>query len=258
MMQRIVTFLFIFSFSLVSIYAQTKKKKINNPTDQIVLLGVNVGLNQPFGLLSERYGPFTTIGASGQYKFKNRLIMGLEYNWGFSENIKENTIFGHLIGPTEQIFDIEGYFSVLNLQHRAQYLTASLGYVIPFKKSNMNTGILVMGSIGYNQHKINISGSEVKVPQVLDSSYNYGYDRLTSGLLTRQFIGYQRIAPSGYFHFRAGIEFNQGFNQGRRAWNFQKNEPDNLKQFQSSAALKFSILLPVYLKDKNQEVFFED
>jgi hypothetical protein len=239
-------------------FSQSKKKKINNPTDKIVLLGVHIAGQQPFGTLSERYGNFATIGAGGEFKFKKGLILGMEYNWGFSENVKENTIFGHMIGPTPQLFDLEGYYSVITLQHRSQYAMGNIAYVIPFNKRNMNTGLFVQGGIGYNQHKIFIQSSEEKLPQVMGKEYKYGYDRLSSGLLTRQYVGYQRITPTGYFHFRAGIEFNQGFNQGRRVWNFQKNAPGNEERFESSIGLKFSILLPIYIKDRSQEVFFED
>lgn len=253
-------FIAIFFLGMIQIdgFSQSKKKKINNPTDKIVLLGVHVTGQQPFGVLSERYGNFATIGAGGEYKFKKGLILGIEYNWGFSENVKENTIFGHMIGPTPQLFDLEGYYSVITMQHRSQFALAHMAYVIPFNRGNMNTGLFIQGGVGYNQHKIFIQSSEDKLPQVMDKDYKHGYDRLTSGLLTRQYIGYQRVTPTGYFHFRAGIELNQGFNQGRRVWNFQENIPGNEKRFESSAALKFSILLPIYIKDRSQEVFFED
>jgi hypothetical protein len=55
-----------------------------------------------------------------------------------------------------------------------------------------------------------------------------------------------------------GIEFNQGFTQGRRTWDFNANKSGLDKRFDTTTALKIGILVPIYTKSAQDEEFFID
>ena len=116
---------------------------------------------------------------------------------------------------------------------------------------------IFMGGIGFMQHKIDFVSSQVTIPQ-LNDEYEYGYDKLTNGLATKEYIGYQYSTEKNRYRFRAGLEFNQGFTRGRRTWDFNENKSGLDKRFDTTIAFKLGIIVPVYTKSKNDEEFFTD
>jgi hypothetical protein len=136
-------------------------------------------------------------------------------------------------------------------------VTANVGYLINLPRDEPNSGILLSGGAGFMQHRIDIIASQVTIPQV-NGEYEKGYDQLTYGFATKQFIGYQYLVDKNRYHFRAGIEFNQGFTEGRRTWDFNANKSALGKRLDTTTALKIGIIVPVYTKAKEDEEFFID
>ena len=81
---------------------------------------------------------------------------------------------------------------------------------------------------------------------------------LRTDLPPKQYLGYQYLVAKNRYHLRLGMEFNQGFTQGRRTWDFNANTSGLTKRFDRTIALKFGLIVPVYTKDKDDEEFFID
>lgn len=207
------------------------------------------------GDLSERFYDFTSIGIAVDYKTKKNIQFGLAYDWYYGNHVKDSTLFDGITGPSGQIIDQNGNFSVVRLSIRGNYVTANLSYVYPIIKHHENSGIMVSLGAGLMQHRIDIFSSQVTIPQI-NGEYEKGYDRLTYGFALKEFIGYQFLINSNKFHFRAGVEFNQGFTQGRRTWNYSTNSSGLDKRLDQTMAVKLGVIVPVFTKAKEDEEFF--
>ncbi len=228
-----------------------------NLSKQGFLFAPHLAYQIPSGDLAKTYTNFSSIGLSSLYKTKGNLMFGIDYDWYFGNSINEQGNFSQITAESQQIIDAEGNFSVVRLNIKGNYGTANCGYLINLPKDEANSGILVMVGAGVMQHKIDIISSQNKIPQI-NNEYEYGYDKLAYGFATKQYLGYQYLTNKNRYHLRAGIEFNQGFTQGRRTWDFNANKSGLDKRRDNTIALKFGIIVPVYTKAATDEEFFID
>ncbi|PCJ65230.1 MAG: hypothetical protein COA58_10245 [Bacteroidetes bacterium] len=245
-------FAIICLFCTVNLVAQSEIK-----TNQGFLFIPHYAYQTPGGDLKERFKPFSSIGLGVDYKFKNKLMVGVDYDWYFGNSVNEIGTFSEITSTSGQIIDKNGDFSIIRLNMKGHYATVNIGYLLSLPSNEPNSGILFSVGTGFMLHKIDILSSQVTIPQV-NGDYEYGYDKLTYGLATKQYIGYQYLVNKNKYHVRAGIEFNQGFTQGRRTWDFNANKSGLDKRFDTTIALKLGIIVPVYTKKAEDEEFFTD
>ena len=62
-------------------------------------------------------------------------------------------------------------------------------------------------------HKIRIENQDNLIPQ-LSKDYLKYYDRLTVGILLKQYIGYHHMSNNRLVNFTIGFECIEGFNKG--------------------------------------------
>ncbi len=79
------------------------------------------------------------------------------------------------------------------------------------------------------QHKLKYNFAKDLLPQ-LEGDYVKGYDRLSNGFMTYQFIGYQHMDPRQYVSLIGGVEFYQGYTQSRRGYNYDTRTFDTAKK----------------------------
>lgn len=249
-MKSIITSLFLLSF--LHTIGQSEMK-----TEQAFLFSPHFAVQLPGGDLKGRFTQFNSLGLGIDFKFKNNFIIGLDYDWYFGNSVRDTGIFSSITGPSGTIIDENGNFSRIDLDIRGNYGTINFGYLWAPDKSQSFTGMLGMVGVGVMQHRIDFISSQVDIPQINDE-YEYGYDQLTYGLSIKQYLGYQYSTDRDRYRFRAGVEFNQGFTQGRRTWDFNANKPGTDKRLDLTTAFKLSILLPVYTKQAQDEEFFID
>lgn len=226
-------------------------------TEQGFLFVPHVAYNTAGGDLQQRFENFASLGLGIDYKFKNNFIVGVDYDWFFGDNVKDSGVFSGIGGPTGNIIDENGDFAVIQLNMKGNYATANIGYLLNLPKNEPNSGILFSVGAGFMQHRIDIVSSQVTIPQINDE-YEFGYDQMTYGFATKQYVGYQYLSEKNKFHFRLGVEYNQGFTQGRRTWDYNANKSGLAKRFDSTIAIKFGLVVPVYTKKTEDEEFFID
>ena len=246
---KLILFLILINFGGVLAQSTTSSKGFYfNP---------HYALQLPHGDLSNRYKTFGSIGLGIDYKLKSNFLIGVDYDWYFGDAINESGTFSEITIDFGQIIDSDGNFSVVRLNIKGNYVTGNVGYLLNLPKDEPNSGIIFSLGAGWMQHKIDIIASQNKIPQI-NGEYEKGYDKLTYGVATRQFIGYQYLTTKNKVHLRAGIEANQGFTQGRRTWDFNANSNGLTKRFDGTIALKVAIVVPVFTKDTGDEEFFID
>ena len=247
-MNRLILLVYIVLPHLVFSQAEVK-------TSQAFLFTPHIAFHNVGGDMKDRFNNFNSLGMNIDYKFKNNFTIGVDYDWFFGRAVKDNGIFSNISGESGLIIDQNGDFSVINLLIKGNYATVNLGYLINLPRVQSNSGILIQLGGGFMQHKIDIFSSQITIPQ-LNGDYEKGYDQLAYGFATKQFIGYQYLVNHNRYHFRAGIEFNQGYTEGRRTWNFNSNDSGLDKRFDTTTALKFGVIVPIYTKKAEDEEFF--
>lgn len=250
-----IFFCSVFLFLCEHSRAQGLPRVIEVGPQQGYLIGVQYSLLFPAGDLAERYGPHSGLGLSLQYKTRKNLQFGLQYQALFGENVREDTILNILKNKDGQIVDANGNFSIINLAHRGHVISADVCKVFPSKGIHVNSGFFVEAGIGAIWHKILIQASQVTVPQ-LTEEYKKGYDRLSGGILLRQWLGYQFLDPGKRINFKAGMELGQGFTRSWRSWDIDRMAADTRNRKDLYAGFKICMILPVYTKAADDEQFF--
>ena len=222
---------------------------------KVILPNFSYTYAKPLGLYGERFGAANAVGAGLMFKTKSNWLFGVEYNTYFGSKVKEN-ILANLYASGNGIINTEGVYDEIKLYHRGFYSMAFAGKVFPLGV-NKNSGIIFKLGLGAMQHKIKMVYEELYLPALAGDNYK-GYDRLTNGLIIYQFLGYQLLDPRKRLDFFIGVDLLHGYTENRRSWNWDTRERDTRKRVDVQLGLKAGIIVPIYRKQKSDELFFED
>lgn len=203
----------------------------------------------PGGDLSERFGVNSNIGGGFLYKTGKNFVAGADFSFIFGSKIKiKDELMSNLFTVDGYIIDQGGSYASYALFERGYYFGVKAGIVIPVLKSNPNSGLLLLGSAGYLQHKVRIEVANNSAPQLL-GDYKRGYDRLSGGFYVGEFIGYQFMGNTRLLNFTGGFEFVQGFTTPLRDVNFDSMKPDSrLNRTDLLFGIKLSWLVPIFAR----------
>lgn len=220
-----------------------------NPQDSVVaspLINFHYSYQLPGGDMARRFGNNNSIGASFVYKTKSNFLFGVEGSFLFGENVIEDPI-ADLRVDLGQIVSEGGTYANLAMLQRGFYFTGTVGKIFPILSPNKNSGPMIRAGVGYLQHNIRYQVDRNTVPQLRDG-YEKGYDRLTSGIMFQQFIGYRLFSNSRLINFYVGVEFIQGLTQNQRSFNFDTRERDDRQRNDLLTGFKFGWTIPLYKK----------
>jgi hypothetical protein len=226
-------------------------------TEQAFLFSPNYSISIPGGDMADRFTRFSSLGMGIDFKFENNLVVGVDYDGFFGDGVIDNGIFSNISGPSGFILDKDGQFTTIDLNVRGFNSSLNMGYLWAPNKKESFTGVLMMVGAGFLSHRIEFIAENDAIPQI-NEEYEKGYDQLTSGLVTKQYIGYQYSTNRNRYRFRLGVEFNQGQTEGRRTWDFNQNSRNDTERLDLITAIKLAIIVPVYTKQAQDEEFFID
>lgn len=216
------------------------------------MISFSAGVQAPIADLSKRFGANGSAGLSYFYKTNNNLIFGIEGSFLFGSNVDSSDSLAADIRTEEGFFiDNNGAFAAVLIQERGMDIRVTAGKIIPAFGPNSNSGIVVKLGAGFLQHKIRFEARENEVPQI-EGDAQKGYDRLTNGVSTSQFIGYQHFGDSKLINFYAGLEFIEAFTQSRRDYNIDLMRKDETKRFDGLIGLKLGWVIPIYKRAANK------
>lgn len=249
-MQKILklsTFLFLSLLITITCLAQEEEDAEPEKTP-ITLIGVQGGLHIPGADLKDRFGLNGHAGISLRYKTANNFLWGLEANILFGGKIQDTTVIQNLVATDGSIIGTDGLPAGLTFLERGFFLGANLGKLFPTQPSkNLNTGFFVLLGGGFLLHKIRIEDDFDTTPQ-LKGEYVKGYDRLTSGPVLQQFVGFMGLSRNRRANYYIGIELLEGFTQSRRSFNFDTRSADTDQRLDLLVGLKMGWMLPLYGK----------
>ena len=202
---------FIFFASLGNAFSQKDiDSAINFPT-----IRISLAVQSPKGDFEEDFGINSNIGISVGWKNGKNKTFELCYNFIHSSNVKNRSIVSHLLNDQGWIINQYGEENLFLLYHRGGLLSLDFGKVFNRYGTNSNSGIFIRGGVGAMYHRIRIENQENLIPQ-LSKKYLKYYDRLTAGIILKQYVGYQHMSKNRLVNFTIGMEIVEGFNKGMR------------------------------------------
>lgn len=213
------------------------------------------GFQFPAGDLAKRFGQNSNIGLSFLIKDKKSFVYGISGTYLFGNKLREDGILDSINTSTGQIINASGEFAEVRLFERGFSAHLHFGKLFSVLSPNPNSGILVTAGAGFLQHKIRIDDIGNNSPQ-LSKEYRKGYDRLTNGFSTTQFLGYVFLSNKRLVNFYGGFEFIQAFTQSRRSWDFDLMRRDTQKRFDMLYGFRLGWILPLYKKAPDKYYYF--
>jgi hypothetical protein len=210
----------------------------------------------PAGDMADRYGSNSYIAPGFQVKLASQWYLGAEAGFILGANVKPGfNILSEMLTSEGNIINGDGVPAVVALFERGFVITGKFGRLFPLGKKSPNSGLLVNVSAGYMQHKIKIDVENKSAPQLKDD-YSRGYDRLTSGFLLGQSVGYLYMGTKRLLNFYFGIEVYEGFTKGKREYLFDLMSPDNESRLDILVGPKISWFIPFYKRAPEEYYFY--
>ena len=215
----------------------------------IPLVGVHLGGQVPFKDLAERFGPNLNAGGSFMIKTKKNWVFGIESNYFFGRNVKED-VLSQLKNADGFMIDNEGYPADVRVTERGIGIHLFAGRVFKLASNNPNSGLMVNIGFGYLQHKIKLYDAAQKIAAI-KGNLSHGFDRLSAGFSLTQFVGYLFLSENRLLNFYAGVEFYEAFTTSIRKLNYDTGLPDHRPRIDGLTGFRVGWILPLYKKRPN-------
>jgi hypothetical protein len=238
--------LFLLIISVYHLSAQTSAPDMKTA----LLFHIHYGFNVPGADMADRFGNNFSVGGNIEYKFKNNFFGGVGYSYLFGKKIKEDIAF-NLINNKGEIVGTDNHLALFTLSERGFSSSLYFGKIF-YPSSSSRGGIKVSVGGGILQHKIRIVDDYSVVTQIF-GDYLKGYDRLSNGLLTQQYVGYQYLSDNRRINFSVGLLFQQGFTKSSRIFNYDTRLNDTKRRLDMLNGLQVSWILPFYFNDYSEE-----
>ncbi|MHB8260408.1 MAG: hypothetical protein ACYDCN_13955 [Bacteroidia bacterium] len=218
-----------------------------------VIVGANIAGELPYGDMKDRFGSNLSFGLPILYKTSKNLLFGLDGNYFFSNNVKEDPL-NNMYNSAGTITGSNGNPGSVRLNERGFTAYAVIGTVINKLGKNKNSGLFMYVGLGYMQHKIYSYDINKSLPQITGVLAK-GYDRLTGGPAAEQFIGYMYLSRNRMVNFYTGFEIQEGFTTGMRGYQYDTMASDGKQRLDILVGFKFGWLLPIYSKAPKEFYF---
>lgn len=238
-----IILLYLFTFVSLKAVSQVSVK------DSLVfapMIDFSYGYKIPGGDLEKRFGAHSEIGIAFLIKTKSNFYYGLDWNYIFGNEVHETSFADGFRDDNGGILANNGLYSEIYFVERGFSLSAKVGYVFSVLGPNPNSGIMILGGVGFLEHRIKMEDKYDEVPMLSGDKYYQGYDRLTNGLMLTEFIGYRLLSDRRLVNLFAGFEFQQAFTRNRRDINFDTGVKDDLNRLDMTMGFKIGFSLLFY------------
>ena len=243
------------SILLILIGLQHSEAQVYKTNTAAVLLPhLNFSFQWPGQDLATRFGANNAVGVGLDYMTSKNWILGVEGTLTFGPNVKEDVI-SNLRDKDGQVLGNDRYFAEVSLKQRGYYASLFFGKLWSLSNRNKRSGIKTSIGAGYMQHNVRVQDNTQTIPQV-SSTYISGYDRLSRGFQTNQFVGYQYLGTNRRINFQIGFEFIQGFTKNIRAINYNTKFNETKQRVDLLYGVVASWYLPFFIGEKSEEIFY--
>lgn len=240
----IIPAFFVWAF-FVGFNKATAQFNVRDSSASFFMIGGTFAYQIPGGDLADRFGNNFNVGGTFQWKTKKNWIFGIDGNFIFSDQVKENHILDKISTVQGWVIAQDGMYADVFLYERGFMFSAKAGKIFPLIGPNPNSGLMVTMGAGLLEHKIRIEDKGNRSPQLSDE-YKKGYDRLTNGLSLTEFLGYVNFGNHRLVNFMAGFEFTQAFTRSRRNFNFDTMTRDDKSRVDLLFGIRVAWIIPLY------------
>lgn len=238
---------YLFSLSIFILsYNLTAQVNVKDSSVFTPMLGFSYGYFIPDGDMAKRFGNNSSVLLNVDFKTIHYWTLGINGSYFFGRDINES-LFDSIDSPGGYIINKGGEFADIRMFERGFTVSGTIGRMIPFKRPNPNSGILINIGFGFMQHKIRIETIGNNVPQ-LSKQYKKGYDRLSNGFLLSENVGYLYLSNNRLVNIYIGLECMQGFTKSRRSYDYDLMRKDTHKRLDVLYGAKIAWILPLYKK----------
>jgi len=260
---RIFTILFLLAF--VFCKAQDKDKLFGTeapkPRTGFILNG-NADFDIPAGDMAKRFGISYRLGPAVLYKTGSNWIFGTKFDFILGSKIKQDSLMINITdrysaksGGLYEFINNSGERVGIPVYERGYAVGLTAGKIIVLNKIHPDNGLLLLTTVGFIQHRLDIYDKDKVVPQ-LRGAYLKGYDRLTNGAFVEEYAGYTYFGKYQLVNFTIGIDALFGFTQGRRDYLYDVMRTDNAKRLDILYGVRAGWFIPIF-KRKSEDLLFE-
>lgn len=216
-----------------------------------ILAHLTFGAHKPVGDMAERFGADGNFGSIVEYLTEKNFLFGIEGYYLFGNKVNEDPL-AILRTPEGGIIGNDRTIASVALRERGFYVGGEVGKLFTFNEKR--AGIRLTFGAGYLRHWIRIQDDNSSVTQ-LTGDYKKGYDRQTGGLALNQFVGWQHLAANRRSNWLIGLEFNEGFTNTLRDWDFNDMKKLDESRLDLRIGLRVAWTLPFY-QGKSEDIFY--
>lgn len=231
--------------------------QVFNITDSVLKVSsiqVQFSRHIPGADMKTRFGNSSMLGAGFLHKNKKNIFWGFDINYLYGNDVKERYVLDSLKTFRGQFITYNGEYGDVRMFERGLSANVKFGKLFPIFNSNKNSGLLVLVGVGFLEHRMHIEVIDQTVKS-LGTEYKKGYDRLTNGISTSQFIGYWYMSRNRRINVFAGLDFMQAYTKNRRDWDFHAMRKLDEQRLDLLSGVKMGIVLPLY-KRMPKEFYF--
>lgn len=226
------------------------------------MLNGNGSIDIPGADMAARFSNSFRLGPALLYKTTSNWLFGAKFDFIFGKNVKEDSLMINIRDKyttySQNLYEFinnDGQRIGVPVYQRGYAVGLSAGRIFSKSKSHPDNGIMVLTSVGFMQHRINIFDKDKSVMQ-LRGQYLKGYDRLSNGLFVEQYIGYAYFSSNKLVNFTVGADIMAGFTQGRRDYLYDVMRPDNAKRLDILFGVRAGWFIPMF-KRNSEDMLFE-
>ena len=227
-----------------------------------VLLNAFGSFDFPAADMAKRFDNSWRLGPGILYKTKTNWLFGAKFDFIVGRNVHEDSLMINIAdkyGSQKQ--NLYEFINNSNQRigvpvYQRGYATGlSAGKILSWSADHPDDGVVVLTTVGFMQHKINIYDKDKTVEQ-LREPYRKGYDRLTNGMFVEQYVGYVYFANNKLINFTLGVDILAGFTQGRRNFLYDVMRADDTRRLDILWGVRAGWFIPIYNR-KSEDMMFE-
>ncbi len=217
----------------------------------VFMFGASGGFNFPVGAFSDRVSLVYPVGGEVWYKFKKYVQIGASGHFMFGERIKDTSFASNLL----PIVGGDGSFPAISATFQGAMFRGMVAGLLPIGKPNRNSGLMLMLTGGYTATWYSLRTAGSLTPQ-LEPPYNKGYDRMSTGTVWSQMLGYQYLSNNRKINFYVGLEFHQAVLFHQRGFQYDVGELPTGSRTDLYLGLRAAWLFPVYKRTNQSYIDF--
>ena len=224
------------------------------------MINITAGVHLPGKDMAVRFGANAHAGIGHTIKFKKGFIFAYDVNYLFGQTVKEPQLLQNVLTTPDSVgnkYAISKIGALTNprVWERGIQSHVSIGKLLFKAGPNENSGFFFTVGAGMLWHKIRIEDIGNNAPQLSKENIK-GYDRLTSGFSTKEFIGYMYLHNKRRLSMMAGFEFVQGFTKSMRGYNYDTQTYDTQQRLDLLNGFKVGVIIPLYKKIPNSFYYY--